>query len=300
VWFTKQFVYFFSPLLLSIVDIYTILKGETAAMADSTEFEKTALQMRPLKIEDEKSLRRFREIAEYFLKNTCEGKILYKSGVKNNLQWRSICYASQNFRAYYALELFGLRSELACQAFKTAVEKDIFNKELFKDITKVASLGCGPGAEMWGFKNFCEEILPYSSNSSSSNGRKRPPRFTGYDSELGWMPFVESLDFEFVNKEIDVDVLRSMLPMDVIIMSYFAKSARVNIDSPEINCFWDELEKKANVILVVEMVDERLYKLLQDRGYSAFTIYDKMGNEAQVHCLHKTDYAVLRRTARMY
>lgn len=266
-------------------------------MASSSDFEKTALQVRPLKIEDEKALRRFQEIAEYFLKNTGEGKILYKSGVKNNYQWRSMCYASQNFRAYYALELFGLRSELSCQAFKTATEKGIFSKENFKDITRVTSLGCGPGAEMWGFKIFCDEMLPYSSNCS--NGKKKPPRFMGYDSELGWMPFVESLDFEFINKELDATVLRNMMPTDVIIMSYFAKAAKINIDSLEVIGFWDELERKGNVIVVIEMVDEKLHQILQQRGYSSFVIFDKIGNQAQVHCLHQTDYAVLRRTGRV-
>lgn len=265
---------------------------EQNAMADS---ETSLLQTtRTLKIEDEKALQRFTEIAEYFLKNKCEGKVLFKSGVKNNFEWRPMCYASQNFRAYYAMELFGIRSELAYSAFKTAVEKHFADESSFRDITKIASLGCGPGAEMWGFKIFCEETLPFSSNMS--NSRRKPPRFVGYDSELGWMPFVEALDFEFVHKEITAEYLKEMMPTDVIILSYFAKLARVNTISEKNAAFWDEMEKKGNFIMVIETPDEKLHSLLKSRGYGMFVLNDKRGNQCQVHCLQQNDYAVLRRT----
>lgn len=261
-------------------------------MADSeTSIVKTT---RTLKIEDEKTLQRFTEIAEYFLKNRCEGKVLYKSGLKNNFEWRPMCYASQNFRAYYAIELFGIRSELTYNAFKTAVDRELVDVSLFRDITKIASIGCGPGAEMWGFKIFCEELLPFSSNTSNST--RKPPRFVGYDCELGWMPFVESLDFEFVNKEVTAQSLKDMMPTDVILLSYFAKIARVNILSEKTSAFWDEIEKKGNFIMVIETPDEKLHSLLESRGYSMFVLNDKHAKQCQIHCLQRNDYAVLRRT----
>lgn len=258
-------------------------------MADS---EKTLLDSRTLKNEDKKALQRFVEISEYFLKNKCEGKVLFKSGVKN--EWRPICFASQNFRAYYALELFGVRSELVCNAFKTAMEKEIVGVDSFRDITKIASIGCGHGAEMWGFKIFCEETLPFSSNCS--NTKRKSPRFVGYDCELGWMPFIEALDFEFVHKEITVESLKDMMPTDVILLSYFAKFARINTSSEKNTEFWDELEKKGNFIMVIEAPDERLHLLLKSRGYNMFTLNDKQGNECHIHCLQQTDFAVLRRS----
>lgn len=256
--------------------------------------ETTVLKAKTGKIEDEKALQRFTQIAEYILKNKGEGKVLYNSGVKNNFQWRPICYASQNFRAYYALEMFGVRSELVCNAFKTAVEKGIVSMDVFRDITKVASVGCGPGAEMWGFKIFCEEMMPFSSNCS--NITRQSPRFVGFDSELGWMPFVEALDFEFVNKEITLESLRGMLPTDVIILSYFAKFARVNLNNERNTEFWEELEKKGNFIIVLDAPDETLHFLLKSRGYNVFTLTDKHGQDCQVHCLQQADYAVLRRS----
>lgn len=255
--------------------------------------EAKVLKAKSGKKEDQQALERFIQIAEYFLKNHGEGKVLFNSGVKNNFQWRSICYASQNFRAYYALELFSVRSELVCKAFKMAVENEIISLDKFRDITKVASIGCGPGAEMWGFKVFCDEMLPFSSNCSNTN--RKPPRFVGYDSELGWMPFVEALDFEFVNKEITYESLRDMMPTEIIILSYFVKFARLN-DHEKATEFWEELEKKANFIMVLENPDALLQRLLKSRGYSAFTLNDTQGKECQVYCLEQSDYAVLRRS----
>ncbi|XP_032219848.2 uncharacterized protein LOC116603031 [Nematostella vectensis] len=239
---------------------------------------------------DNQDLARFQENAEYILKNVGEGKILYNSGVKNKYHWRSMCYASQNFRAYYALETFPARQELIAEAFRTAKERDFVPRDYFKGINKVASFGCGPGSDLWGFKEFLKGEFAYS----ISRGNKLP-RFTGFDSELGWMPFVEALDFEFSCKEIDVGFLREMLPQDVIIMSYFIKPARVMHRPPdEAREFWEELEKKANLIMVVNEHDPELHTVLTKRGYDAFQLQDELKQcPAHVYCLYQNEFALL-------
>lgn len=219
-------------------------------------------------------------LSELQLTNPGEGKVLYAQGIKNNGNWRPMCYASQNFRAYYTLQLFNARVSLTTKAIEKAIEEDHVPQRFFKSVKTVVSLGCGPGSDLRGFKTFLSEAFPFSSRG------KKSPQFIGYDRELGWMHYVQSLGFEFESVEINKTFINDMDKVDVMLISYSAKEIFREFNRGKNDeTFWKAISKKAKFVLVVD--DEKCsYDDLptDDEEYEYFALDDEPGNKAVVYC----------------
>ena len=220
-------------------------------------------------------------LSEQQLTNPGEGKVLYIQGIKNNGNWRPMCYASQNFRAYYTLQLFNARVSLTKKAIEKAIEQEYVPQRFFKSVKTVLSLGCGPGSDLHGFKTFLSEAFPFSSRG------KKSPQFIGYDRELGWMHYVQSLGFEFESVEINKTLINDMNKVDVMLISYSAKKLFRDFNREKNDeTFWKAISKKAKFVLVID--DEKcLYDDLptDDEDYEYFTWGNEQGEtEAVVYC----------------
>ena len=211
------------------------------------------------------------------LKNTGEGKVLYQQGIKNDWNWRPMCYASQNFRAYYTLQLFNARSALILEAIHKAIEEDYVTRRFFKTVETAVSLGCGPGSDLSALKTFLAETFPYSSSKRSS------PHFVGYDVELGWMPYLLNLGFDFESVEVNKDFLHNMKKVDVILMSYCTKElCRDFADGDEQSSLWKVLKEKARFVVVMDAAESSQFP--PDKEYKQFTLTDILGNNATIYC----------------
>lgn len=224
--------------------------------------------------------------ADSQLNNPGEGKVLYVQGVKNNWSWRSMCYASQNFKAYYTLQLFNARVNLTKKALEKTIEEGYVPRGFFKNAKAVASLGCGPGSDLCGFKTFLAESFPYSSRG------KQAPHCTGYDAELGWMNYLLKLGFDFESLEINDSSLNDMEKVDVILMSYCAKELCREFPHDEHgNCtLWKAISQKAKFVLVIdnEGIVEDIFPS-EKEGFEHFTLNDILGNKAVVYCKFAAD-----------
>lgn len=219
--------------------------------------------------------------AESQLNNPGEGKVLYIQGIKNNWNWRSMCYASQNFRAYYTLQLFNARLNLTKRALEKAVEEEYVTRSFFKTIKTVASLGCGSGSDLCGFKTFLAEVFPFSSRGKVS------PRMTGYDMELGWMNYLLNLGFDFENLEITETFLNEMRKVDVILMSYCAREICREFPQSENgdSKLWKAISGKAKFVLIIDHEKSSADNLPCDKeNFERFTLNDILGNKAVVYC----------------
>lgn len=224
-------------------------------------------------------------LAELQLTNAAEGKVLYIQGTKNNYSWRPMCYASQNFRAYYTLQLFNARVNLTAKAIEKAIEEGCVPQRFFKTVKTVASLGCGPGSDLCGFKTFLSETFPFSSRGRQS------PQFTGYDVELGWMHYLHNLGFDFENVEINRRFLSEMRKVDVILMSYCAKElCRAIPVGKNDETLWKAISQKAKFVLVID--NEKILSNdfpSEKEQYKQFTLNDVLGNKAVVYCHFSAD-----------
>ncbi|XP_068713522.1 uncharacterized protein [Montipora capricornis] len=220
-------------------------------------------------------------IAELQLTNKSEGKILYIQGVKNAWSWRSMCFANQNFKAYYTLQLFNARLSLTKKAIEKVVDEGYVPLWFFKKLTTVASLGCGPGSDLCGLKAFLAESFPYSSRW------KQPPTYTGYDAEMGWMKYLLELGFQFENREVNESFFNNMDKVDVILMSYCCNEiSREFLRDRNGNCtLWKAVAQKAKFVLSIEHADSKVKGVLPSEkdGFEHFTLNDVLGNKAIVH-----------------
>lgn len=229
----------------------------------------------------ESDLRRLSRLAQTQLKNPAEGKILFSSGVKNNWKWRPMCCSNQNFRAYFTIELYRVRADLVSKALTTAVEERFVKRKFFKNLDMVVSLGCGAGAELYGLKGYLHEAFPFSSR------RRNLPNFIGYDTELGWMPYVEDMGFEFCelrNSKISKKLLEDMDPVDVILIPLSLKRTQQTDDSlGEINIL-DIVIKKAKFVMFFDVDDGSHSTALAVKGFRHFTVTDLLGTDVHVYC----------------
>lgn len=224
-------------------------------------------------------------LSELQLTNPSEGKVMFIQGTKNNWNWRPMCYASQNFRAYYTLKLFNARVNLTTKAIETIVEEGHVPQKFFKTVKSVVSLGCGPGSDLSGFKSFLSETFPFSSRGRQS------PQFIGYDRELGWMHYVHNLGFEFESVEINRTFLNDMKKVDVMLISYSAKElCREFTGGKNDETFWKAISQKAKFVLVID--DEKCLSNadlpLDKEQYKHFTL-NVLGNKAVVYCHFTAD-----------
>lgn len=219
--------------------------------------------------------------AESQLTNPGEGKVLYDQGVKNNWSWRSMCYASQNFRAYHTIKLYNARVNLTKKAIEKAVEESYVPLRFFKNVKTVASLGCGAGADLCGFKTFLAESFPYSSRGTQL------PQFIGYDMELGWMNYLLNLGFDFDNQEINKSFLKDMKKVDVILMSYCAKELCREFPLGEDgDCtLWKAISEKAKFVLTIDHEKSLENDSPSEKDdFEHFTLKDTLENKAVVYC----------------
>lgn len=224
--------------------------------------------------------------AESQLTNDGEGKVLYVQGIKNNWTWRSMCYASQNFRAYYTLQLFNTRVNVTKKAIQKAIDEGYVARGFFKNVSTAASLGCGPGSDLCGLKAFLSESFPFSSRG------KQSPRCIGYDSELGWMSYLLRLGFDFESLEINEPFFICMESVDVILMSYCAKEICREFPRDDYgNCsLWKAISQKAKFVLIIDS-DRSMDDVLPSEkdGFEHFTLNDIQGNKAFVYCKFAAD-----------
>lgn len=220
-----------------------------------------------------------KQLVELQLTNPPEGKVLYIQGTKNNWTWRPMCYASQNFRAYYTLQLFNARVNLTTKALEKVIEEGHVPQRFFKTIKTVASLGCGPGSDLCGFKTFLSEVFPFSSRE------RQAPHFIGYDMELGWLHYSHNLGFDFESVEINKAFVHGMKKVDVILMSYCARElCREFPGGKKDETLWKAISQKAKFVLVID--DEKsLSNILpsEKEQYKYFSLNDILGNKAVVY-----------------
>lgn len=220
------------------------------------------------------------------LNNPAEGKVLYVQGIKNNGNWRSMCYASQNFRAYYTLQLYNARVNLTKKALEKAVEESYVPRRFFKNVKSVASLGCGAGSDLCGFKTFLAESFPFSSRG------KQAPHFTGYDMELGWMNYLLNLGFDFESLEIDESFLNNMNGVDVILMSYCTKELCREFPRDAFGecALWKAISQKAKFVLIIDNENSFANDFPSEKeDFEHFTLNDILGNKAVVYCKFTAD-----------
>ena len=220
-------------------------------------------------------------LAQLQLTNKNEGKVLYLQGVKNNWCWRSMCFANQNFRAYYTLQLFNTRLNLTKKAMDKIVNEGCVPRRFFKKVTTVASLGCGPGSDICGLKSFLTETFPYSSRF------KQPPSCTGYDSEFGWMRYLLQLGLQFESREINDSFFNNMEKVDVILMSFSCyEISREFLRDKDGKCsLWKTVSQKAKFVLNIDNAASKARDALpsEKEGFEHFTLNDDLGNKAIVH-----------------
>lgn len=219
-------------------------------------------------------------LAELQLTNPAEGKVLYIQGTKNNYCWRPMCYASQNFRAYYTLQLFNARVNLTAKAIEKAIEEGYVPRRFFKTVKNVASLGCGPGSDLCGFKTFLSDAFPFSSRG------KQSLQFIGYDAELGWMHYLHNLGFDFENVEINKAFVSEMRKVDVMLMSYCAKElCREFPVGKNDETLWKSISQKAKFVLVIDNEKSLPNDFPSEKEqYKQFTLNDVLGNKTVVYC----------------
>lgn len=220
-------------------------------------------------------------LAELQLTNPGEGKVLYIQGTKNNWSWRPMCYASQNFRAYYTLQLFNARVNLTTKAIEKAIEEGHVPQRFFKTVKSIASLGCGPGSDLCGVKTFLSEAFPFSSRG------KQAPQFIGYDVELGWMHYLHSLGFDFENVEINRTFVNDVKEFDVILMSFCAKELCCGLSSGKNDeTLWKAISQKAKFVLVID--NEKMSNDFpsEKEQYKQFNLNDILGNKIVVFCYY--------------
>lgn len=220
-------------------------------------------------------------LAQLQLTNKNEGKVLYLQGVKNNWCWRSMCFANQNFRAYYTLQLFNTRLNLTKKVMAKIVDEGCVPRRFFKKVTTVASLGCGPGSDICGLKSFLTETFPYSSRC------KQPPSCTGYDSELGWMRYLLQLGLQFESREINESFFNNMEKVDVILMSFSCyEISREFLRDKDGKCsLWKTVSQKAKFVLNIDNAASKARDALpsEKEGFKHFTLNDDLGNKAIAH-----------------
>lgn len=217
-------------------------------------------------------------LADAQLNNPGEGKVLYIQGVKNNWNWRSMCYASQNFRAYYTMQLFDARVNLTKRALAKVMEEGFVPRNYFKSIKTVASFGCGPGCDLYGFKAFLGEAFPFSSRGKLS------PRMTGYDVELGWMNYLLSLGFDFEHLEVNEAFLNEFSEADVILMSFCTKEILREFSSRGSSKFWKLLTEKAKLLLIIDNAKSSTDDFPSEKEeFERFYLNDILGNKAVVY-----------------
>lgn len=222
-------------------------------------------------------------LAELQLTNKGEGKVLFIQGTKNNWSWRPMCYASQNFRAYYTLQLFNARVNLTTKAIEKAIEEGYVPQRFFKTVKSVASLGCGPGSDLCGVKTFLSEAFPFSS-------RGKQAQFIGYDLELGWMHYLHNLGFDFENVEINRTFVTDMKKVDVILMSFCAKELCCGLSSGKNDeTLWKAISQKAKFVLVVDNEKMSIDFPSEKDQYKQFTLNDILGNKIVVYCYYSAD-----------
>ena len=220
-------------------------------------------------------------LAELQLTNHGEGKVLYIQGTKNNWSWRPICYASQNFRAYYTLQLFNARVKLTTKAIEKAIDEGYVPQRFFKTVKTVTSLGCGPGSDLCGVKTFLSEAFPFSSRG------KQSPQFIGYDVELGWMHYLRNLGFDFENVEINRKFVTDMKKVDVMLMSFCAKELCCGLASGEKDeTLWKAISQKAKFVLVIDNEKMSIDFPSEKEQYKQFTLNDILGNKIVVYCYY--------------
>ena len=226
-------------------------------------------------------LQRLGLLAKTQLKNFGEGKTMFKYGLINKWKWRPMCYKNQNFRAYFTIQMYCVRADVMSKALAMAVRERMVEQNFFRGLETVVSFGCGPGAELHGFREYLLEAFPYSSRRWSDR-----TRFIGYDTELGWMHYIEAMGWQFFelrNAKLVRQILESMAPVDVILIPFSLKQTQELGDTQELNIL-GTVTSKARVVMVLDVDDCLPNKVLIAEGYRHFTVTDLLGTKVHVHC----------------
>ena len=212
------------------------------------------------------------------LRNPEEGKSIFEFGLKNRCKWRPMCYKNQNFRAYFTMQTYCGRANVMAKALEVSLKERIVRRSFLKNVGTVVSFGCGPGSELYGFREYLLETFPYSTRHRDRT------RFFGYDTELGWMHYIEEMGFQFFELKNSITcqkLLEDMAAADVILIPFSLRQTEHLNEGLDILSM---VMKKAKVVMILD-VDECLSnKTLEANGFRHFTVTDPLGTKVHVYC----------------
>ena len=204
-----------------------------------------------------------------------QGRDRYSNWAVQNYKWTEDDYNHRGFRAVYFKKLFKSRAQLVCRVLEHCDSRKKLPLLFKKSKLKVASFGCGPGCDLFGFQHFYRKktiqrikrlqerrkaslrdrlLLRRSMRSKQYSQlidwlKKTKVTYTGYDLSSGWRDYVCRLGYSFQENKINKDFVNTMTSVDVAILCYFSHSAGLQSRSYS---FWKRLTEKCKAVLVLD------------------------------------------------